>query len=305
MEKEYRFVSLENCEKIDEGKRSEIFALDEEKVVKVFHDDFTPEMVENCYQKALEYMRLGLPVQKAYELVKTEKGYGIVYDYIRGGSLGKYLHAHPDRIEPVAKSFAALFRQIHQNEVEPDGAFPDCKKSFKDNLDTLSAYFSKYDIKSMKQIIDALPDGRCLLHSDWHAQNVMLADGEELVIIDTDDSTYGHPFLDMGGFRLMIDTVDSHPENAMIIHGMEPEEVKRMWAAFLPAYFQTADKDYLDKLQQACFYFGQLRMAQMLNNNVELKPAEKKILVQYVRLKLIIKKSKVCKLFSSIRFPGE
>ncbi|MCQ2446784.1 MAG: phosphotransferase, partial [Clostridia bacterium] len=208
-----------------------------------------------------------------------------------------------DRIESFASRFADILRMIHHVKVKPNGAFPDCKATFKANLDTLGAFFSKYDIKVMKDILDALPSGSSLLHGDWHAQNAMINEQDELKIIDTDDSTFSHPFLDIGSFQMVVYTVDTHPENAMLIHKMDPEEVKKLWTCFLSAYFHTDSKEYLDNIQQACYYFGQLRMAQMLNNNVSLKPFEQKLLVWLVRFNLIFKKKKVIKLFSSLKFP--
>ena len=303
LEEKYRFLSIKGLTKVDQGLRSEIYAISEDRVVKAFHSDFTMEMVEKCYKKSQAYIDYGLPAQKPYEIVKTENGYGIIYDYIHGQGLGKYLHEHPERIETLAVRFADILREIHQVEVKSGSTFPDCKENFKKNLDTLTAHFSKYDIRVMKELLDAMPSGRSLLHGDWHAQNVMLDEQDVLKIIDTDDSTFGHPILDIGSFQLVVFTVDSHPENAMIIHKMDPEEVKKLWDCFLPAYFQTNDKAYLEKIQKACYYFGQLRMAQMLNNNVSLKPGEQKILVWFVRFNVIFKKKKILKLFSEIKFP--
>lgn len=300
--KEYKFVSLNEAKLVGKGHRSIVYRYSEDKVVKVYNEGFATEMIEKKFELSQKFEKAGLPVVKSYEIVNTEGGLGIVFDYFEGSGLGEYIHKHPEKMETLIKRFAEILRQINSIDQDIKTVFPSTKERFRIAIDNLKGnHFTRYDIKSLHQILDSIPDETTLLHGDWQTQNVMINDKEEIFIIDVDDAGYGHPLFDVGGFYMTVFTLEETPENAMLINAMEVEEVRKAWSIFLPAYYQTEDKDLLEQVQQACNYFGMFRMVELYNDNIGLKPIELFMLSNIVRARVIFKKADVIKKFSALK----
>ncbi len=45
-EKEYRYISLEGCKKLGEGKHGRVYRLNDEQIVKTYYDDTALEEIE-------------------------------------------------------------------------------------------------------------------------------------------------------------------------------------------------------------------------------------------------------------------
>ena len=73
------------------GVTSEVYRLDDEKVLKLFTKDYSKEVVDYEAGIAYEVQRLNVSAPKIYGIVTIGERYGIVYEYIKGMSLADEL----------------------------------------------------------------------------------------------------------------------------------------------------------------------------------------------------------------------
>ena len=59
-----------------------------------------------------------------------------------------------------------------------------------------SDYFRKDDIRKVYEFINAIPFRNTIIHGDYHPGNIMISDGE-LILIDMGDVSLDHPVIDL------------------------------------------------------------------------------------------------------------
>ena len=87
---------------------------------------------------------------------------------------------------------------------------------------------------------DAFADDTSIIHGDFHPRNVMVMDGE-LVLIDMADITYGNPLYDLG--FMILTHVTLSPEGKLDITGLPGEKVDELWKIFLSVYLDPKDME--------------------------------------------------------------
>ena len=100
-----------------------------------------------------------------------------------------------------------------------------------------------------------------MVHGDFHPKNVMIQNGE-LVLIDMADLTSGHPLYDLGSMIL------SHhipsDERLVNITDMKAEAVRQLWRLFLVNYLETDDPQSIEMFTKKIYVVGLMKMAATL-----------------------------------------
>ena len=154
--KEYKFVSIKDCELIGQGKHGKVFQLNEEQIIKVYYDDSSLEIIELEREYSKKAFVLGVPTAITFGVVKTELGYGIIYESAGIMPLGTYIESHPDKLEECAKKFAEILTTL--NSIEADtNLFNSVHDWYIDKLKMIpTRYLSKRNINALIHIIDAI-----------------------------------------------------------------------------------------------------------------------------------------------------
>lgn len=161
-------------ERIGVGNTAEVFVYGTNKVCKLFYAGYPMECVKAEYQNSKLVNELNIPSPKAYELVEVNARNGILYDRLYGTSLLDLLMADPENAKLVPQMVELQKRMLEKHTKA-------CS-NYKDFLRGLLYEENEETLTTRKQI-DALPDGDCLCHGDYHPGNVwMKKDGEALVI---------------------------------------------------------------------------------------------------------------------------
>ena len=94
-------------------------------------------------------------------------------------------------------------------------------------------------MKRVLKLIDEIPDRNTFIHQDFHPGNLMLQNGE-IVLIDVDDSGLGHPILDLAAMHLVYVTAakTKHKISSLTV---TKEQFARLWDIILKEYFNTRD----------------------------------------------------------------
>ena len=107
------------------------------------------------------------------------------------------------------------------------------------------AVTSEEERARLHRLYDGLPARNTLVHGDFHTGNMMVQDGE-IVLIDTDDVAQGDPIIDMAGMALTFEFITTD-ERALHTMRMTVDEMHRFYDAFLKAYYGTDDEALLQR----------------------------------------------------------
>ena len=239
----------------------EIYELFE--IVKLFHPGTSLEEAKREQDYAKKAFVMGLPTAIPFDVVKCGDSIGLVFELINSTTLSKFLTQNPDRFEEYGVKYANLLKQLHATKVSED-VLSSTKQLYRDRINDLKelGYFTEEEIAGLHRINDAFADDTCIIHGDFHSKNVMVMDGE-LVLIDMADITYGNPLYDLGSMILTHVTVS--PERKADINGMPAELVDRLWKIFISVYLGTTDANVIELTMKKAGIFAALKAATALS----------------------------------------
>lgn len=247
--RELRTINVEGCECLGKGGNGAVYRLDPEIIVKVYYNATeTLEKVQESRKSAQKLLAYGIPVAIAFDVVKVEGGdglgYGLVYELLDCKTVGALIHEDPECAPHWAHEAATLLKQLHTTEV-PEGTFPDARDSGHHWVEVAKDVLSADEQARLHRLYDALPAKNTLVHGDFHTNNMMVQDGE-IILIDTDDVAQGDPIIDLAGLALTFENI-STDEQAMQTVGMTVDEMKRYYDVFLSEYYGTTDAALLQQ----------------------------------------------------------
>lgn len=105
------------------------------------------------------------------------------------------------------------------------------------------------EINTMLNYIYSIPDRNTFLHGDYNSKNVMVKDGEVL-LIDIGDAAIGHPAFDIAGLMLsyLIMPKSTTPEKVLALLGFDPALAQNMWGVMCGTYFMTGDPQEIGRI---------------------------------------------------------
>ena len=259
VEKAYRRLSVEGCEVIGRGANGEVYRLDPDTIIKVYlNPDSLPD-IHRERELARRAFVLGVPTAIPYDVVKVGEGYGSVFELLNAKSLAKIIIADPGKLDECVQIYVDLLKKIHGTEVQP-GDMPDMKAVVLGWADFLEDHLPPAQYEKLRGLIEAVPEDHHMLHGDYHIKNVMVQNGEVL-LIDMDTLCMGHPvfefasiFLAYQGFGELDHTV---VEKFM---GVSYDMATAIWNKTLRLYFGTEDQARLDEIADKAKVIGHTRL---------------------------------------------
>ncbi len=240
IEKAYRRLSVEGCEVIGQGANGKVYRLDPDTIIKVYlNPDSLPD-IHRERELARKAFIMGIPTAIPYDVVKVGEGYGSVFELLSAKSFAKLLIADPGNLDMCVKLSVELLKKIHGTELKK-GDMPDMKTVALGWADFLADYLPTEQYEKLHSLIAAVPDDNHMLHGDYHIKNVMLQNGETL-LIDMDTLCMGHPVFEFASIFLAyagFGEVDH--EVTMQFLGIPYELSVEFWKKTLRLYFETDD----------------------------------------------------------------
>ncbi len=240
VERAMRQMSIEGCRLIGIGGVGKVYRLDGDTIIKVFREGTTMDEVRREITLAKEAFVLGMPTPISFDVVKVAPSsecptecYGLVYELLKAKTLSTYLRQHPDRLDDCARKYANLFLELHSIEVPESGAVPSAIDYELRQIEHIRRYFPERNIDMMRAIINSIPKANRLLHLDLQTKNAMVQ-GDELMLIDMGEVSYGHPMLDLGhAHSSMVNLIGDYEK----IIGLPQELARQMWNRAMEYYF--------------------------------------------------------------------
>lgn len=257
IEKAYKQMSVEGCPIIGKGAKGTVYRYNGDTVIKVYNDRNSLEGIKNERNLARTAFVLGIPTAISFDIVKVGDKFGSVFELLDAKSLNQMMLDDHDHFSTYVKMFADMLYTIHHTEVAPD--------SMPNVLDTKGAkwlkitqeYLSSEDYNKFKDLYNALSKRHTIVHGDYHTHNIMLQNGEP-IIIDMDTLSYGHPIFDLASVAFSYKT-QSSVAAATTFFNMPLTDLNRIWDEFLPYYLRSDDKAYIESVKEKCELVSYIR----------------------------------------------
>ncbi len=283
VEKAYRKLSVEGCEVIGRGSNGEVYRLDPDTIIKVYlNPDCLPD-IHRERELARKAFVLGIPTAIPYDVVKVGDSYGSVFELLNAKSFTKILAADSSKVDEVVEMYVDLLKKIHSTEVQP-GDMPDMKQVAIGWVHDIKGIISDAKWEKLNSLVNAIPDNHHMIHGDYHTKNVMVQNGEVL-LIDMDTLSYGDPIFEFGsifnaykGFYF-----GKFPLDGVSFIGIPYEMGVEIWEKTLHLYFNTDDEEYLDTVRDKSALLGYTRVLRRTIRRCDTsRPDIKKLIDGYV-----------------------
>ena len=259
VEKAYQRMSVEGCEFIAKGANGAVYRYDDETILKTyFAKDALPE-IKHERENARRAFVLGINTAIPYGIVRVGDGYGTVTELLNATSVTKLIRKNPDDITEAVKYYVDMLKSIHAVEVE-DGEVPDMKEIALDWANFVSAHIPQDQAKKLISLIEAVPKQNTLMHGDYHTNNIMVQNGEPL-LIDMDTLCMGHPVFELGSmFNAFVGYSELNHQNMIDFFGYTFETAGKFWNASLKMYLGTDDDAVCQSVAEKAMIVGYTRM---------------------------------------------
>ena len=259
VEKAYRRLSVEGCEFIAQGANGAVYRYDDETIVKLyFAKDALPE-IQQERENARKVFVLGINTAIPYGIVRIGDSYGTITELLSATSITKLIRKSPDDLDETVKYYIDMLKSIHSTEVEP-GDVPDMKALALEWARFDSDYLSKETGEKLIALIEALPETNNLLHGDYNTNNIMVQNGEPL-LIDLDTLCMGHPIFELGSmFNAFLGFSSVDHQQVERFMGYTKETAGRVWIKSLKSYLGTDDEELCLKVSEKASVIGYTRL---------------------------------------------
>ena len=254
VKKAFREISLTGLEVIGRGGNGTVYRIDADTIVKMYKPDYSLDIIEREQKYAKTAFISGIPSVIAYDVVKSGDCYGVVFEAMNSDTLGHAMSSDMEHLDDYVDKYVELAKTLHSVEIEGDDIM-----SLKDFLrkrvdsDKMREYCEQSEIDVLLDIIDSMKEYRTLVHGDFHPGNIMIQNGE-LMLIDMGEATLGPPIYDVATvFRDLLSGPKSNPETIEMSVGLKPQVAMAVGDKFLRKYSgaQTEEQyqGYLKTLQ--------------------------------------------------------
>ena len=259
VEKAYQRMSVDGCEFIAKGANGAVYRYDNETILKTyFAKDALPEIKQER-ENARKAFVLGINTAIPYGIVRVGDGYGTVTELLNATSVTKLIRQNPDDMTEAVKYYVDMLKSIHAVEVE-DGEVPDMKEIALDWARFVTAHIPEEQGRKLISLIEAVPKQNTLMHGDYHTNNVMVQNGEPL-LIDMDTLCMGHPVFELGSmFNAFVGYSELDHQNMMDFFGYSFETAGKFWNIVLKMYLGTEDEEVCQSVAEKAMIIGYTRM---------------------------------------------
>ena len=259
VEKAYKRMSVEGCTFIAKGANGAVYRYDDETILKTYYSkDALPE-IQQERENARKAFVLGINTAIPYGIVRVGDGYGTVTELLNAVNVTKLLCDDPVNLEKPVEYYVDLLKSIHAVEAE-EGDFPDMRETALGWAEFVAKHIPEAQGKKLCAMVEAIPKQNTLLHGDYHTNNIMIQNGEP-VLIDLDTLCVGHPIFELGSMFNAFLGFSSLDHNAIKeFMGYDRDTSKRFWNMALKRYLDTDDEALCRSVEEKAMIIGYTRL---------------------------------------------
>lgn len=259
VEKAYRVISTEGCEVIGQGANGKVYRIDRDTIVKVYMNPDSLPDIQRERELARHAFVLGIPTAIPYDVVRVGEGYGSVFELLNATSFAKWLAQKPEDLDEIVRESVDLLKKIHSTVVKP-GEVPDMRQTALKWVTFLKDYLSPEKGEKLIAMVEAVPVDYHMMHGDYHIKNVMLQDGEAL-LIDMDTLCHGHPVFEFASiFNAYQGFSCADHTNIERFLGITYEQGAQLWNKTLKYYFEGKSEEEIAAIGDRAKIIGYSRI---------------------------------------------
>lgn len=243
----YKQITISGCEIIGKGSKSTVYRYKSDKIVKIYENNDSLEVISLEQKLATKAYELGIPTPISFDLVKTGDKYGVMFELFQSKSLSELIVNDIKNIDKYIIEYVKLLKLIHNTKVEPND-IPNIKDYVPVWVKGCEGVLDQESLNKINTLIDNIPDQLTMLHCDYHTNNVLKQD-DKIILIDMDCLSYGHPIFELVNmYFAFVGIVEVYPDNADKFLGMNKKTANLIWDRFLPHYFDTSNESEILEL---------------------------------------------------------
>ena len=256
-------VFLSGAEVVGDGYYSTVYRVDKDTIIKVFNRTSDQDQIERELKLAKEAFILGIPTAISFDIVKVDDGkLGVRFEMLDCQSLKNLVVKYPERLPEFLDKYAALLKQMNTTECF-NPAIPDIKAHYIRKLEKIKDYLPKEANEKLMKMFQAIPERKTLIHGDCHFKNIMVQNGE-LLLIDMDTLSVGYPIFELAAlYAPYVAFNEDDPGNSLRFFGISDEDAVALYNALLARYFGKDDPVIKDKIK----IVGYVHMIRWTTNN--------------------------------------
>ena len=263
IQKGLKRVFLSGAEVVGDGYYSTVYRVDKDTIIKVFNRTSDQEQIERELKLAKEAFILGIPTAISFDIVRVDDGkLGVRFEMLDCQSLKNLVVKYPERLPEFLDKYAALLKKMNTTECF-NPAIPDIKQHYLRKLEKIRDYLPKEANEKLWKMFNAIPDRKTLIHGDCHFKNIMVQNGE-LLLIDMDTLSVGYPIFELAAlYAPYVAFNEDEPGNSMSFFGISDDEALSIYNELLARYFEKDDQVIKDKIK----IVGYVHMVRWTTNN--------------------------------------
>lgn len=259
VEKAYPRMSMDGCEFIAKGANGAVYRYDDETILKTYFSKDALPQIKQERDNARRAFVLGVNTAIPYGIVRVNDGYGTVAELLNAVSVAKLVSNHPEDLTQAVTYYVDMLKSVHAIKVD-DGEFPDMKETVLSWVEFVSPHLPKEQREKLRALVEAVPKDHTLLHGDYHPSNVLIQNGEPL-LIDMDTLCMGHPVFELAAmFNAFVGYSELNHQNTLEFFGYTFETAGEFWKTALAAYLGTEDEDTCRRVAEKAMVIGYTRM---------------------------------------------
>ena len=284
--KAYRVISVDGCEVIGQGANGRVYRIDPDTIVKEYlSPDSLPE-IQRERELARAAFVLGIPTAIPYDVVRIRGGgYGSVFELLNAESFARLLARGEKPLEELAEMSVELLKLIHSTVVKPD-AMPDMKAVALNWVTFLRDHLPAEEAEKLVALVDAVPSDNHMLHGDYHIKNVMLQNGEAL-LIDMDTLCHGHPVFELASmFNAYQGFLETDHSMSQRFLGIPYEMAEAFWRRSLELYLPDRSPEERKAVEEKASIVGYARIMRRSIRRGGLDTPEGRTVIEHCRSRL-------------------
>ncbi len=286
VEKAYRKLSVDGCEVIGQGANGKVYRLDPDTIIKVY---FNPDSLPDIHRErelARRAFVLGIPTAIPYDVVKVGTGYGSVFELLDALPFSKLIKQEPENLDKYVDLYVDLMKKIHSTEVKPED-MPDMRAVVLDWVAFLKPYLPEDKWSKLNALVCAVPVVHRMMHGDYHIKNVMMQNGEVL-LIDMDTLCQGHPVFELASvYNAYIGFSELDHSVSESFLGISYETAVSIWKKSLPLYLGTDDPERIADVENKAMLIGYTRLLRRIIRRKGLESEEGKKAIEVYKNHII------------------
>lgn len=279
IEKAYRKISVEGCEVIGQGSNGKVYRLDPDTIIKVYlNPDCLPD-IHRERELARTAFILGIPTAIPYDVVRVGEGYGSVFELLNAKSFAKLIVGEPENADKYIGLYVDLLKKIHSTTVKK-GQMPDMKEVALGWAGFVRDYLPKEQGDKLYALVEAVPQDDHMMHGDYHVKNVMMQNGEVL-LIDMDTLCVGNPVFEFASvFLAYIGFAEDDHSVVEKFLGIPFDVTTKIWDKTLRLYFETDNEEKLREISDKARLIGYVRLMRRTIRRIGLDTEEGRTIVE-------------------------